>query len=431
MKTVIVGNHAAGLSAAETLRKGDRSCDITVISRENVPPYSRCLIPYLVSGEKKVDDILFRPRDFYKENNIKTMLGAEVVRVLDKDRQVLLADGKKVDFNFLIIATGGTPTVPAIPGIKSAGVFGFRTLHDAEGIMAYCDKVESAVVLGGGLIGLKAAAALHERGKQVRVFVDSPSILSQIIGSEDAKVVEKYLAKKGLEIRIKTSPARILGNGKVEGIETTEGETVSCQMVVVGKGVKANRDIANGTGIETNYGIVVDEHCRTSVPYIYAAGDVAQSQDNVRKERWMNALWPLAVEEGRVAAENVLGTKASLRERTSMNSLVIEDLPLISCGITGAREKVEGSEEVTIKGPGRWKHRRFILKNNVLIGFVLVGDVVHAGVLTSLVRKGINVEEIKERLLSGKFDFASILPLVRKNSERFYEKEYKEVLAFF
>ena len=145
----------------------------------------------------------------------------------------------------------------------------------------------------------------------------------------------------------------------------------------------------------------------------------------------MNALWPLAVEEGRVAAENVLGTKASLRERTSMNSLVIEDLPLISCGITGAREKVEGSEEVTIKGPGRWKHRRFILKNNVLIGFVLVGDVVHAGVLTSLVRKGINVEEIKERLLSGKFDFASILPLVRKNSERFYEKEYKEVLAFF
>ena len=155
MKAIIIGNHAAGLSAAETLRKGDQSCEITVISKEDVPPYSRCLIPYLVSGEKQIDDILFKAKDFYKRNSIRTMFGQSVTKIFTKEKHVLLADGSKVKYDALIIATGGTPSLPNIPGIQNKGVFNFRTLQDAKEIISYCNNVDTAIVLGGGLIGLK------------------------------------------------------------------------------------------------------------------------------------------------------------------------------------------------------------------------------------------------------------------------------------
>jgi len=432
MKAIIIGNHAAGLSAAETLRQGDQSCDIIVISKEDVPPYSRCLIPYLVSGKKQVDDILFKPADFYRENSLETMFNVEAVKVLPKEKQVLLADGSKIGYDSLVIATGGTPSLPGIPGIKNEGVFGFHTLSDAEKIIAYADKVNTAVILGGGLIGIKAAISLKERGKNVKVLVSSPSILSQIVDTKEAGIFEEFLSELGMEILKNTSPARVLGEEKVEGLETTEGKKIQCEMVVVGKGVKANKDLVRGTDIKTEYGIIVDEHCRTSVPTVYAAGDVTQSQDTVRKERWTNALWPFAVEEGRVAAENILGNESSvLRERTSMNSIAVGDIALISCGLTGVRDKVDGGEELTVKGPGKWDCKRFVLKDGKLVGYVLVGNVAHAGVLTSLVRKEIGVESIKQQLLLSKYDFASILPLVKQNRNRFTEREYREVLAFF
>ena len=431
MKAVIIGNHAAGLTAAETLRQGDPKMEIVVISNENTPPYSRCLIPYLVSGEKSLQDILFKSPDFYRQNDIEALLGAEVVKVLPKDKRVLLADGRNVDYDVLIIASGGTPTMPRLPGVENQGVFGFRTLDDAQRISAYCDKVETVVVLGGGLVGLKAAVALQRRGKKVKLVVGSPNVLSQIVGPIEATAFEQKLADLGIEVILRTNPALILGQGRAEGVETTEGRQLPCQMVVVGKGVDANMAMVKGTEVKTQYGIVVDECCRTSVPDIYAAGDVAQSRDDVRKQKWMNCLWPHAAEEGRVAAENILGHKSVLRKRTSMNSFVVGDLAMITCGLTGAREEVPGSEELSVKGPGRLDRKRFVLKDNCLVGFALVGNVAHAGVLTSLVTKGVDVSSVRNQLLAGQYDFASLLPLVARNRQAFSEPEYEEVLGFF
>jgi len=430
MKVVIIGNHAAGLSAAETLRKLDLSCDITVISKEDVPPYSRSLIHYIVSGEKQVNDILFKPLDFYKKNSINTIFGTEVIRVISKDKMVLLSGDKKVAYDALIIATGGNPAALNISGEKTKGVFCFRTIQDARQIIDYCDNVDTAIVLGGGLVGLKAAVALCKRGKKVKIMVTSPNVLSQIISNKEAEIFEEYLVELGIEIVSRTSPSIILGKEKVEGIETTEGKKIECQMVIIGKGVRANKNIVKGTDIKTQYGIIVDEHCQTSVPDIYAAGDVTQSQDDIRKEKWMNALWPHAVEEGRVAAENILGKKTVLRKRTSMNSLTFKNIAIISCGLTGLREKIEGGEEISIRGPGKRDCKRFILKDNRLIGFSLVGDIAHAGVLTSLATKEINIEKIKELFISGKYNFANMLPLIKENREKFKEPEYDEVLAF-
>jgi len=431
MKVVIIGNHAAGLSAAETLRRLDSTCGITVISNEDVPPYSRCLIPYLVSGEKSVEQILFKPAGFYEDNKIDAVLGVEVVRVLPEDKQVLLDSGQRVAYDGLIIAAGGTPSLPDIPGIEKKGVFGFRTLADAKAIADYADGVKTALVLGGGLVGLKAAVALNQRGKRVKVVVGSPTVLSQIVAEPEAEIFRNHLTEMGIEIITRTNPAKVLGDGAVAGIETTEGGKIDGEMVIVGKGVRANRHLVKGTGIQAEYGIIIDEHCRTSVPDVYAAGDVTQSPDTVRGQTWTNALWPHAVAEGRVAAENLLGKDTVLGGRTSMNSFVLGGLSLISFGLTGAREKLEAAEEVTRKGPGESECKRFVFREGRLVGFALVGKVDNAGVLGSLVRKGVDLEDVRERIIAGEYDFASMFPVIRANAEKFQEPEYQEVFGFF
>ncbi len=429
MKVVIIGNHAAGLSAAQTLRRLGKDCEIVIVSKEDVPPYSRCLIPYLVSGEKQLADILFQPEDFYSKYAVQTLLGQEVLKVLPEEKAVLLSDGNKLAYDSLIIASGSHAVALNIPGTSHAGVFSLRNLQDAEAIRAYADDVREVVVLGAGLVGLKAAVALAKQGKKITVIMGSPNVLSQIVSSQEAGVFERYLELMGIQVVPRTNPAVVLGKDKVEGVETTDGRQYPCQMVIAAKGVRSNIEIVKGTKITTEYGIIIDDHCRTSVPDVYAAGDVSQSPDSVRGETWQNTLWPHAVEAGRVAAENVLGFDTAMRSRTAMNSFSIGDVSLISCGLTGARERVEDAEEIIDNRPKEKQVRRFIIRDGVLLGFSLVGEVAHAGVLTALVVKQVNIESVRDLLAVGKYDFSSLLPLIKANRDKFFEPEYKEVLA--
>jgi len=434
MKVVIIGNHAAGISACDTLRDADKKIDITLISKEDTPPYSRCLLPFLLSGEKTFDDILYRDKDYYTQNEITTMFGREVLRVLSKEKRVLLDTGEKLEYDKLIISTGGTPQSLSIPGVKNSGVHTLRTIEDARAIMAGLDKVKNAVILGGGLVGLKAAIGLRKAGKQVTVVVSSPAILSQIVNEQEASVIENYLIIQGIRIVKQTSPARLLGDKAVEGMETTTGDKYPAELIIIGKGVSANRSLVEGTEIESRYGIITDEFCRTNVPDVYAAGDVAQSHDTVRKSEWMNTLWPHAVEEGKAAASHILGKSAPLRGRTSMNSLVLFDLSIISCGLSGAREEMPGSEEIVYARPGKSSSlsssMRFTIKDNRLVGYVLLGDTRHAGVLTSLINREVPVNQARELFKNGKIDFQSLFPVMREHRDRFTGKEFDEIFSF-
>jgi nitrite reductase (NADH) large subunit len=430
MNVVIIGNHAAGISACETLRVADKNIRITVISKEDCAPYSRCLIPLLLAGEKRAEDIGFRDPDFYTANGISTMFGKEALRILPKEKSVLLDSGDKVPYDKLIIATGSNPLPLMIPGINAKGVYNLRTLDDARSIVSMMDSVKSAAILGGGLIGLKAAYGLKKAGKKVTVVVASPSIMSQILNETESVIVETILAKIGIEVKKNSSPAKILGDENVSGVETTTGQKIGCELVVIGKGVSANKALVEGSGIDTGYGIITDQACATNIPDVYAAGDVAQSHDAVRKSGWMNTLWPHAVEEARVAALNILGEEARARDKTSMNSFVIGDFPIVSCGLTGAREVVEGSEWITSTDPHTGVYKRFTIKDGFLVGFVLMGNVEHAGVLTSIVTNRIPVDSAKDLLKQGKIGFESLFALLKNYSGKLPNKEYNEVFAF-
>ncbi|MEE9500083.1 MAG: FAD-dependent oxidoreductase, partial [Candidatus Omnitrophota bacterium] len=386
MNYVIIGGSAAGVTACETIRKHDKKSSITLISDEALALYSRCLLTYLIAGTIDGDKLYFKDKNFYKDNNIKTYLGKKAVSIDRKKRRVSLEGGTKVPYDKLLIATGATPKSVDVPGIDKMGVRTLRKIDDARVIMKSLDKIKKVAVLGGGLIGLRDAYAIRQRGIEVTVVVKSPQILSQMVDMDAAKIIASLLEKNGIKIMRGLAAKEIIGGKSVEGIILDNGEKLNCQLVIIGKGVKANTLLASASGLKVEDGIVVNEFLQTSDKDIFAAGDVAETYDIARGTKRINALWPCAVEQGEVAGQNMLGKKKAYDGSLSMNSIDFFGLASISMGIT--RPKEEKKYEI-ISRTGENLYKKFILMDNKIVGMVLVGDIRPAGVVSALIKNKI------------------------------------------
>ncbi|MCX8103927.1 MAG: FAD-dependent oxidoreductase [Candidatus Bipolaricaulota bacterium] len=432
---VMVGASAAGVTAAETLRRYDPNSEIVMVSDERVI-YSRPLLSYYLAGKLNEEQLLYRPRDFFERYKIKALFTRAVG--LDPEKsQVHLQDGSAITYDKLLLATGASPRFPAIEGIRErAGVFGLRKLEeDAKAILSWLPQARRAVVLGGGLVGLKAAAALKERGLNVTVLVDSPHALSQMLDESSARIFEGLFERNGVPIRTKAKPVALLGKKNVEGVQLASGEVFPCDLVIVGKGVDPNLELLQDTKLRKDYGVLVDDHLRTSVENIYAAGDVAQVRDVVRGEPWINALWPCAVEQGRIAALNMLGRETRYRGSMRMNSVQFFGVPVISAGLAvltpGPLGGRSGEHDETLESrPAPGIYRKIFLKDDTIVGFVLVGEVPieAAGLLRILMDRRVNVADVKEELLELGPDLGYLLPLIAQNREHFVEREFQELV---
>ncbi|MFN3967077.1 MAG: NAD(P)/FAD-dependent oxidoreductase, partial [Endomicrobiia bacterium] len=412
--------------AAEVIRKLDNSAKIIMVSDENYPIYSRCLLSYYLAGDINEEKLKYRQEDFFEQNFIEPILGKKVLRVEPHKKFVVLEDGSTVEYDKLLIATGSRSKMENIPGKEKYGVFGLRNISDAKQIDTRLGKTKTAVMLGGGLIGLKTAYAVHKRGVKVIVVVKSPHILSQIMDKEAAEIVQKHISQQGIEIQTNLAAKEILGSHQeVEGVKLENDTVIECELIIVGKGVQPNIELAKDTEIKTNYGIVVNEYLQTSIDDIYAAGDVAECKDLISGNYTINALWPNAVLQGKIAGYNmVLGNTKKYDGSLAMNSVDFFNLPVITCGVTKRNENIE---VLVTKNERKCIYKKFLIKNGCLIGFVLIGDIQQAGVYNSLVRKKVDITKIKEYLTSPKFDFAKILPLVKDNKDKFFEHEYSEI----
>jgi len=422
MTYVIIGGSAAGVSAAEAIRSVDKKAKITVISDEKLQLYSRCLLTYLIAGKIQKNQLLFKDKDFYKTNKIELISGVKAQNLDLKKKEVFLADKKKIKFDKLLIATGAAPKKLGIPGEELKGVFGLRSISDAEAIISMLDSVKNVVILGGGLIGLRDAYSLGMRGKKASVIVKSPQVLSQMLDKEGARIIEKRLSDNGIEIKKGLSAKKIIGKTKVEAVELDNGQKLECQMVIIGKGVTPNLDIIKGTGIKTNWGILVDNNLKTSCKDVYAAGDIAEGYDIAKEEPNVNAIWPVAIRQGEIAGLNMAGEKIDYKGSLGMNSIEFFDLPTISMGIT--KPKKAGYEELKTSDTNRNVYKKIILKDDIIKGMVLISDVENAGVYNILARRRINLSGIKDILLKDNFDYAKVIPLIRENRDKFVEEEF-------
>jgi NAD(P)H-nitrite reductase large subunit len=244
-----------------------------------------------------------------------------------------------------------------------------------------------------------------------------------MLDKEAAEMVQGVMREHGIEIRTGCDAVEIVGKESVEGVILDNGERINCQLIVIGKGVQPNVDFISSTPIKVNEGIIADETMRTNVPDIYVAGDVAETYDISTGKMGINAIWPCAFEQGRVAGLNMAGREARYGGSFRMNSLDFYGLPVISMGVT--RPDGDGFQQFQRKTKNTY--RKIVLKDGRIIGAILAGQIQKAGILATLLKKKVEVSNYVSFLMSDRINFADLLPLMRENKEKFVEIEYREL----
>ena len=424
-KYVIVGASAAGIGAVEAIREVDPVGTVTVISEEHCPQYSRPMISDLVSGKANFEKMMCREDEFWEKNEVQALTGRTAISLNLTEKYVALDRGDRVNFEKLLIATGGKPFVPKIEGADKDGVFTFTTLSDAERLLARIENAKSAVDIGGGLIGVSVTEALVKRGLKVTMVELKDKILSLILDPTASEMVENVIRNAGVTIGTGQSVQRVTGKPEDEnavgGAILTNGEQVQCDLVIIAIGVIPRMELVSGTDVKTNRGIIVDRFMRTNVSDVYASGDVAEAYDFVLGENRLLPLWPLALLEGKVAGYNMAGKKTDYPGGTAMSALKYFDIPIISVGIANPME--DAAYECLVKHePEKNLYKTIVLKDNVIVGMTLVNDIEQAGVLFHLMKNGANVKKFKQELLSEDFCLATVPRSLRR---KVYPGEYK------
>ncbi len=416
-KYVIVGASAAGIGAVEAIREVDQAGTITVISEEPCPQYSRPMISDLVSGKATFEKMMCREDEFWRKNEVQALTGRTAVSLNFTDKYVALDRGDRVNYEKLLIATGGKPFIPKMEGSDKEGVFTFTTLTDAEKLAVKLESAKSAVVIGAGLIGVSVTEALVKRGVKVILVELQDKILSLLLDPKGSDIVERVIRKAGVTVVTGQSVQRIIGkpenDREVGGVTLTKGEQIPCDIVVVAIGVVPRTELVAGTDLKLNRGIVVDNSMRTNLPDVYASGDVAEAYDFILNQNRLLPLWPLAVAEGKVAGYNMAGKKADYSGGTNMSALKYFGTPIISFGITNPKE--DAGYEILVKHDSEKNlYKKIILKNNIIVGITFVNDIERAGILFHLMKNNVSVKKFKQELLSENFSLASVPSSIRK-----------------
>ena len=431
MRYVIVGGSAAAISAVETIRSIDKRSPIDLFSDEKTPLFSRVLLPYYVAEELSKPLLNFRSLDFFDENNITAHIGEKVTAVSPEAKTVTTDKGESFPFDKLLLATGGRAIVPKIAGVEKEGISTLKTMADADRV--YQMKGKKAVVIGAGSIGVESCISLLRRGMKVTLLEQLGQVLPTVFDEESASIIQGVVEGMGVEVLTGERATGFTGNGRVTGVVTGARE-IDCDMVVLAVGIRPNIELARAAGVEIGAlgGIKIDGSMMTSAADIYAAGDVCETFDIARNTRFVNAIWPMAVEQGRFAGLNMAGRKAEYPGSFRMNSIGnFIGFPAMSMGVTHPDECSYVEEEChfqEIKTRSENTYKKLILKNGCIVGAIFVGQTQKCGIMTELLRKQVDVSDFVGVLVSKNLNFMDLVPLLRRNGDKFAEPEFKELM---
>lgn len=416
MNYVIIGNSVAAVGAIRGIRSIDQQGNITVISRERHVAYGRPLISYLLGGLITEKRMAYLPEDFYEKNRVNLLLNAEVVGVDTANGKVTIAGGDVITYDKLLVATGGDPFVPPIEGLAGKDrIFTFTTWDDAAKLKGIADDIEKVVVIGGGLIGLKAAEGLHLIDKKITIVELADRILSAAFDRPAGRVVAKKMKANGIDVITEDTVVRIEGEGAViTGVTLKSGDFIPCDTVIVAIGVRPAAGFLKGSGVEVNRGIVVDDRMETNVKGVFAAGDVAEAKDFFSGVKNPMPIWPDAYIQGDIAGVTMAGSSKGYPGGIAMNSIELFKVSTISMGITNPVEPKE-YEILTYQDLENYQYRKIVLKDGLLAGAVLVGGVDRAGIFAGLIRDRIEVSSFKEQLLAPDFGFVNLPREIRSS----------------
>ncbi len=379
---IIIGNGTAAVGAIEGIRCMSSEDAITVVSRENHPVYSRPLISYYLEGKTDLERMLYRDADFYEKNGCEVIYGVSVEEIKPEAKEAVLSDGRHLPYDDICVAAGSSPFVPPMEGLESVEKkFGFMTLDDALSLEKAITPESRVFIVGAGLIGLKCAEGIHGRVGSITVCDLADRVLSSILDAECAGIVQKHLEANGISFLLADSVAKFEGNKAT----MKSGAEVEFDVLVLAVGVRANIGLLKAIGGTVNRGIVVDEHMATSVGGIYAAGDCAEGYDSSLGANRVLAILPNAYMQGRTAGINMAGGEAVFDKGIPMNSIGFFGFHIMSAGTYDGEKKEIRKGEIL---------KRFFVKDDRLLGYMLIGETERAGIYTALVREKTPLSEL-------------------------------------
>ena len=389
---VIIGNGVAATGCIEGIRSVDTDGKITVVSEEKHPVYCRPLISYYLEGKTDLERMNYRPADFYEKNGCDVLYGKKATKIDNDAKLVLLDDGSRLPFDSVCIATGSSPFVPPFGGLDTVEKkFSFMTLDDTLALEGAIDKDSRVLIIGAGLIGLKCAEGIHGRVKSITVCDLADRILSSILDTDCAAIVQKCLEENGIKFMLSDTAV-----GFDHGTAFMKsGREIGFDVLVLAVGVRANISLAKDIGAEVGRGIVVSERMETTVPSVFAAGDCTEGEDISCKKRRVLAILPNAFMQGRCAGVNMAGGDAKFDKAIPMNSIGFFGLHTITAGSYYTND--EGGECYEEKSDGKLK--RLYTKDGYLTGFMLIGETERAGIYTSLIRERVPLDTLNFELL--------------------------------
>ena len=371
---VVIGNGVAAVGCIEGIRSVDKDGKITVISEENHPVYCRPLISYYLENKTDPERMNYRSADFYEKLGCDLFYSKKVIRIDTDSQKVVLDDGAKLPYTEVCVATGSTPFVPPIEGLDTVEKkFSFMTLDDTFALEKAIDKDSKVLIVGAGLIGLKCAEGLHGRVADITVCDLADRVLSSILDTDCASIVQKHLEANGIRFMLGDTAVRFEKNSA----QMKRGKTVEFDTLVLALGVRANIALIKDIG-EVNRGILVNDRMETSLENIYAAGDCTEGDDISLGQKRVLALLPNAYMQGHTAGVNMAGGTEVFDKAIPMNSIGFFGLHVMTAG-TYEGEMYEEKTDDTLK--------RLFTKDGLLKGFILIGKTERAGIYTSLIRE--------------------------------------------
>jgi NAD(P)H-nitrite reductase large subunit len=379
---LIIGAGTAGVAAAETLRQLDPGSAITVLDGEGEPPYSRMAIPYMLAGEIGEEGVRMRHEpDHYQKHRIE-LVTQRATAIDSVAHTVTLADGRALEYDRLLIATGSTPNREPIEGIDLPGVHTCWTLNDARAILAHIKRGTRVVQMGAGFVGCIILHGLLAQGARLTVVIRSGRMVSRMMPPAASAMIQRWCELRGVEILGHTQTARIDRRDEALMITLTNGAVLPADLYLSVVGVSPALGFLQGSGIDIDTGIVVDERMRTSLPDVYAAGDVVEARDCISGRSQVNAIQPNAVEQGKLAASNMVGRTAETEGSFACN--VLDTLGLISSSF-GQWEGTGGGDSAVLADEANFRYVNLQFKGDVLIGASSVGYTEHIGALRGLI----------------------------------------------
>lgn len=384
---LILGNGAAGVSAAEAIRERNKTCSIVMVTNESVLSYNRPMLTKSMLASFNPSQLAIHDEQWYQERNIINVLDKTVTGIDTQEKEVAFSDGLKLKYDKCIYALGSECFVPPIPGHDKEQVVAIRRLSDVVKIGNMLPNVKHAVVIGGGVLGLEAAWELSKGKCQVTIVEVAAQLMGRQLDAGASDMLKDIILDKKMDIRIGANVEEIQGEGTVTGVRLAGGEVIPADLVIVSAGVRASTKVAQEAGIQTDRAIVVDEKMHTNLTDIYACGDCAQY------EGINYAIWPQALEMGKVAGANAAGDSLTYETVNAALTFHGMDTALFSIGDNGKNPDIK-YKTVEFKDPMKMIYEKYYFSNNRLCGAILLGDTSKMAKVTAQVEEHTNFKDM-------------------------------------